>query len=84
VGYGKWGFADRYNTTGFLDAAIRSAGNLIFFAEVYLKSSCKEVETRLLWKVKPKYNKAMQTPQRKLRIEHQDKCQISVLCLSPR
>jgi hypothetical protein len=71
MAYGKWGFADRYNATGFLDAAIRSAGNLIFFAKVDSKSLCKDIETQLLWEEKPKYNKRIPTPQRNITIKHE-------------
>jgi hypothetical protein len=71
--YGKWGFADRYNATGFLDAAIVTAGNLIFFAEVKSKSLAEEVETMLIWQEKPSFNKNKMAaqPQRTIIIEHE-------------
>jgi len=74
MAFGKWGFADRYNAWGFLDAAIEHSGNLIFFAEVKSKSLCKEVETQLLWQEKPKFNeKKIHKPQRSIDIKHEGK-----------
>ena len=72
MAYGKWGFADRYNATGFLDAAIRSAGNLIFFAKVASKSLCKEIETQLIWQEKSKlFNEKKTKPERIIGITHE-------------
>ncbi len=73
---GKWGFADRYNATGFLDSAIEPAGNLIYFAEVESKSLCKDLETQLIWeehkcnKKVEKYNDTKVEPQNQLDIKH--------------
>jgi hypothetical protein len=70
---GKWGFADRYNATGFLDAAIRSCGNLIFFAKVEPRSLCKEVETQLLWQERPRFNEKIRTARTTIDIKHEGK-----------
>jgi hypothetical protein len=71
---GKWGFADRYNATGFLDACMYGSGNLIFFAKLEDKLLCKEVEAQLLWQEKPRFNKRkMQKPQRSIDIKHEGK-----------
>ena len=74
---GKWGFADRYNATGFLDAAIEHAGNLIYFAEVESRLLCKDIETQLIWeeqkcnKMVCKYNGIKAAPQRNVDIRHE-------------
>ncbi|HVP16538.1 MAG TPA: hypothetical protein VMT42_04155 [candidate division Zixibacteria bacterium] len=68
---GKWGFADRYNATGFLDAAMHSCGNLIFYAKVEPTSLCKGVETQLLWQEKPRFNEKIHKPKRIIDIKHE-------------
>jgi len=73
---GKWGFADRYNATGFLDAAIESAGNLIYFARVDAKVFCHKIEKQLIWdehklnKMVDKYNRVKGKPINRLVIKH--------------
>lgn len=77
MAFGKWGFADRYNAWGFLDAAIELSGNSIFFTQLGPKTLCKVVETQLIWQESKqnnniiKYNEKIAKPKKMIKILHE-------------